>query len=458
MFCIVFLTFAASIIFYATMTIAPQGILKKKIGTALQDFGLLLKTFLLKGKTEKMLFLGLFLFYISYSIFIALSTSIIDHTSLQADIYFSYDNTLVFLKGRSQLTGHPLMVIFYYPFVLLGNFLVTLFGLKAKTILFVILTSLLTSISSVYIYRYLLEIIELNKKLSILLALLFACFSTNLILAFTPESFTLSAFFLSFTVYYYSTYIKKKQTPSLISSIILADICLGGVTVTHISKGIIPILFLKEKLSWIIKRCIIVGVVFLGILVSVHIIFMVIEGGGKDYFHSMLTHKELYSRDVSELSYLTYVLPHVFGAPILFPDIILEIRKNAIFPEIREGDYQFILQNIHMILLFILSVISLVINYRNRLVLMIATMLSVDVIIHLFFGFGINWPFMYGAHWVYTIPLLLGWLYTRIGNTQLKKMYIGLLIVLFVVLVANNLYYLRDFITEAITAFPPEQL
>ena len=135
--------------------------------------------------------------------------------SYETDIYFSYDNPLILKLGRTQISGHPLLMLFYYPFVLIGNGLAYLVTFKAKTLLFVLLSSSMISMSSVYIFRYLREIIEIKRSVAYLITLFFAFFSTNLLLSFTPESFTLSAIFLAFIMYTISPEVTVRNGDNL---------------------------------------------------------------------------------------------------------------------------------------------------------------------------------------------------------------------------------------------------
>ncbi|MFV0330861.1 MAG: DUF6080 domain-containing protein, partial [Dysgonomonas sp.] len=245
--------------------------MNKTIISSFSDIRYFLKAFLPDKKDEKYLFWGLLLFYLSYSVFVTFTTSIVDNISVGTDLYFSYDNPLILEHGRTQISGHPLLIFFYYPFVLIGNGLVLLTTAKVKTLFFIMLSSAMISLSCVYIFRYIRQIIELKRFTAFMFTLFFAFFSTNLILAFTPESFTLSALFLSFNVYYNSSFIKRGISPPFISNVILADFFLGGVTLTNMAKGVIPVLFFKEKKASILKKIIILGAVFFIILLALQI-------------------------------------------------------------------------------------------------------------------------------------------------------------------------------------------
>lgn len=412
----------------------------------------LLKALLPRKKEEKLLFYLLLLFYFSYSTYIALSTSIIDNTIIGTDLYFSYDNPLILKYGRTQISGHPLLVAFYYPFVLIGNAIAFLTTFKVKTLFFVLLSSVMISLSSVYIFRYLREITNIQKFPAYLFTLFFAFFSTNLLLCFTPESFTLSAMFLAFNIYYNSSYIKKGTSPPFISNIILTDFVLGGVTITNVVKGAIPVLFFKEKKISIFKKIAALALIFLAILCVVHIISITFFS--KNYIESIFLHREAFTNSaLAGSSFFQMIFTHFFGAPVFFPEIMNYISYGTTLRYIIEGDYQFWWQYLFTGLLLLLVIVSLIKNYKEPFVQMIFLILLVDILIHCVLRFGINQPFIYGAHWVHCIPLLMGWLYTKLQGKQAKA-FIALVAVMFAGLIINNLYHLSDFINLAKQLYP----
>lgn len=418
----------------------------------IRDLKYFLKAFLPNKKDEKCLFFILLLFYFLYSMYIALSTSIIDNTSVITDIYFSYDNPLILEVGRTQISGHPLLVLFYYPFVLIGNVLASLITFKAKTLFFVFLSSSMISLSCIYIYRYFKEIIEAKKLVCYLFTLFFAFFSTNLILAFTPESFTLSALFLSFNVYYNSSYIKRGVSPPFISNVILANVFLGGVTITNMAKGVIPVLFFKEKKMSIFKKIMVLGLIFFVILLIIQVLSIVFLD--KNYIQSIFAHKDNFTDgSLTGVTYLRMIFSHFFGAPIFFSEILsYKTIRNGI-PYLVENDYHMWWQYLFMSLIFLFVIISLIRNCKEPLVQMLFLLFLIDIIIHCIIRFGINEPFIYGAHWIYCIPLLLGWLYKKMNEKQ-AKVFLAIISCMLIGLILNNLYRLSDFINLAQELYP----
>ncbi len=428
--------------------------MNKNIGSKVSDLKYLSKALLPQKKDERLLFFILLLIYLSYSIYIALSTSIIDNLSYETDIYFSYDNPLILKLGRTQISGHPLLMMFYYPFVLVGNALAYLVAFKAKTLLFVLLSSSMISMSCVYVFRYLREIVEIKRSVAYLITFFFAFFSTNLLLSFTPESFTLSAIFLAFNVYYNSSYIKKEKSPPFLSNIVLADFILGGITLTNVAKGIVPVFFFKEKKISVFKKIVLLGVIFLAILCVVQILSILFLS--KNFFESIFIHKESFTNSaLGGSSFFQMVFTHFFGSTIFFPPMMNYTAYNSTMQYIIEGNYSFWWQYTFVALILVAIIASLIKNYKNPFVQMIFLLFLIDIIIHCIMKFGINQPFIYGAHWVYCVPLLLGWLYIKLKEKQ-AKLFVVFLICMFIGLIINNLCHLADFINLAQSLYPAE--
>ncbi|WP_291030295.1 MULTISPECIES: DUF6080 domain-containing protein [Dysgonomonas] len=149
------------------------------------------------------------------------------------------------------------------------------------------------------------------------------------------------------------------------------------------------------------------------------------------------------------------VFTHFFGSPIFFPPMMNYTAYNSTMQYIIEGNYSYWWQYTFVALILAIIVAALVKNYKNPFVQMIFLLFLIDIIIHCVMKFGINQPFIYGAHWVYCIPLLFGWLYNKLEEKQAKA-FVVFLICMFVGLIINNLYHLTDFINMAQSLYPTE--
>jgi hypothetical protein len=66
------------------------------------------------------------------------------------------------------------------------------------------------SLSLIQVYKYLKNIIRLPKNISLLILSFFAFFTTNILLSFTPETYTYTLFFLVLFNYYAALKLKKE--------------------------------------------------------------------------------------------------------------------------------------------------------------------------------------------------------------------------------------------------------
>lgn len=404
-----------------------------------------------QNKTEIYIFLGFLLFYFSFAQYIALNSSILDWEYMWVDRYFSFDNPTVYHTGRLNMGGHPLLFIFTYPVLIIGDFLNAIFStIKIKTILFAITSCYLVSSSIVYIYRYLKNIIEINGYILYLLTILYGFFFTNLVLSFTIESFTYSTFFLSFSVYYYSYKIKKGEVPLFITNLAISTV-LGGITLTNAIKGMLPMLFTKESLKKTILKSIGICTVFLVILIGVELKYHVIE-----IITSRFQNFSVAPDPEQDKHFYRYVIDLFLGSSILFSNIevvrgTMEHLMNHLL--ITLDFYKEVWQFIFIGVLYTFVGISIIINRRNKLVQMISLLLSVDILIHIILKFGINDALIFGGHWVYTIPLLLGWLYNS-TKEKYRLAYSSILSIMTIILIINNLKALYQFINISIEIFP----
>lgn len=410
------------------------------------------KLFFPECRQELIVFFFFLIVYMSYSIFIALNTSVIDSIERPYDIYFSYDNPIVYERGYVYISGHPLMKYITMPFIFLGDFLASHFGYKAKTLFAILICSVLISLSVVYVYRYLKKVIHLNNNVVYLLIGIYGFSMACLTLCFTPESFTISAFLLSFIVYFYSYYIQNDEDIGLFATLFFS-IVLGGVTITNFIKGIIPLFFTRLGKRRILIRVIISGAIFFVVLLCIIVIFNDLTKQLTDHIVSnttRITHGNIFED-------LFCVL---FSSPIFSSNVVLlnfpyegSIMQLLIFEY-----YHYWWQYLFAGILFLLILLSLLSNYRNKLVQLLFLLILVDVIIHAILRFGISDGFIFGGHWLFLVPLILGWGYNGIRSAKNEKFILILLSILLIGLVVNNFMQLMKFINLATQYFPPYSL
>lgn len=402
------------------------------------------KELLPQGKRELLLFVFLSIFYLSYSLFLGLETSLVSNAHRGMDLYFSFDNVVHFNAGFQNLDAHPFLQIFSYPFTFVGNILSKYVGIEARIILFLLCCTTSVTMSVVYINRYLRRIVELSDRVSLLISVFFALFSTLLVLAFTVESFTWSLFMLSFWVYYFSKKIKEQARVGFFSYAVSVFI-LGGVTITNAVKAGCAIFFFKDTLKnkmRLVKNTI--------VLFAVALLFV--------GYYSLDFSRLEYFDDVSNLPLSEKIINYFWGSPILLSSLCIGNSRvgeinNTYMQMISLQSYSHWWQYAVVLLILAIVVFSLVKNYRTKLVQYLFLLLFFDVLLHIVLMKGLSEAMIYGGHWVYTIPLFVGWLYKSLEKNQ-RKILIAVLSGLILILAVNDVVRMKEFTDLAFQYFP----
>ena len=182
------------------------------------------------------------------------------------------------------------------------------------------------SLCLVQIYKYLRNITLLSVWQCFILVVFFSVFSTNILLSFTPETYTYSLFLLALFNYYTGRKIQQGQDIPFIP-LMLSGVAIGGLTITNIVKTYIPILFEKRLfLSW--KK---LGQTTLKVGASAGIfIFLFLARMNFDFNRILTKTGEQYEKfsNPKVTPIWDMILSWFFGGNILFPTFIIRDYHN----------------------------------------------------------------------------------------------------------------------------------
>lgn len=393
-------------------------------------------------KKEIILLCSLVLFYFSYSYFIITQTSIIDNPIL-SDLYFSFDNNTIYKYGYQSIPPHPLLRYLTSPIIFLGDLLIALTGnFKAKTFLWVLFCNYMIASSVLFIFKYLNKVISLDNKTSTLIAISYAITPINLMLCFTPESFTISVYIITFVLYYTAYHIKSGTDIPIIEKVILSTTA-AGITITNFVICTVPYLFFSKPIKSKIKDLAIlggiIGIILIWITATQHLIA------------DTKTRMEWFTHTSGE--FYKHVIDLFWGSPIFSPELWIHKLRNDETDVISMDYYNYWWQYLIIFVITGLIIFSFIKNYKNKYVQILFLILIYNIFIHVIIKYGLDEPFMFGAHWVYIVPLLLGWLYESFSKEKQAVVYL-LYIVVFIAMLVNNIYHLYDFIETSIRLFP----
>lgn len=394
--------------------------------------------------------LGVFLFFITiYGIlgsYISIHYRIIFDSRIPWDAYFSFDNKSILMTGGS-FERHPLS---YYFFNWIREFCLFLSGGKMDMtfrLALAWLSNMIITLNVIQIFKYLKNIIRLPLVYSLLITLFFGVFSTNIILSFTPENFTYTLFLLSLYNYYAAVKLRKEEKIPA-AALSLASITIGGLTITNIVKVFIPVFFEKGLFtSWRkIGSAVLRGAI--AIIIYALLYLNRIDFKYQNIFSKTNQQYEKFS-NVESMPTWDMILSFFFGGNILFPGFIISDKHNMKgfdFKGLYMDLYSSPVSYIFIIILLILVSWSYLKNFRNKWVQIIMISFFFDIFIHCIMRFGLHTSYIYGGHFVFVYPLLMGWLLHSYRSSTKMMAFLTLTIsLLFVYLLANNLFRMSEF-------------
>ncbi|MGV8915877.1 MAG: DUF6080 domain-containing protein [Kaistella sp.] len=406
----------------------------------------LLKTVFPATKFELVFFLLFLGVYGTLGTYIALNYRIIFDDRIPWDAYFSFDNRAIVMTGGG-VERHPLA---NYLFEWLREF-AYLFsdGKKDETFRLVLAwcSTFTVSLSLIQIYKYLKNIIALPQKISVLIVLFFAFFSTTILLSFTPETYTYTLFFLILFNYYAALKLRKQEKIPA-TALVLAGISVGGLTITNIVKVYIPLLFEKHICrSW--KK---IGSGILRVLISVAA-FVLLFAYRMDFKYFDFLKKSSTQLDKFSASETTplwdMIASWFFGGNILFAGYELRdyhSKKGFMFKALFLDVYQSWIPYVFVAMMVLLLGWSYFKNFKNKFVQILMLSFFVDVLIHCVLKFGLHTSYIYGGHFIFVFPLMIGWLFSSYKNSPkiLSGIYV-LVSLMFAFLIMNNIFRMEEF-------------
>ncbi|MCS3867298.1 hypothetical protein J3D55_000214 [Chryseobacterium ginsenosidimutans] len=395
---------------------------------------------------ELLVFLFFLVVYGYLGSYIAINYKIIFDDRIPWDAYFSFDNKSIVLSGGS-FERHPLS---YYFFNWIRE-LALLFsnGKMDGNFRFALawFSNIAVSLSVLQIFKYLKNIIGLPLMINLLLVLFFGSFSTTILLSFTPENFTYSLFFLTL-FHHYSAIKLKKEEKIPVLALALSGISIGGLTVTNIAKVFIPVAFEKGLFrSW--KK--LGNAIFRVAFTCICFILLYLNRIDFKYENIFSKTNEQYEKFSNVRSTPTWdmLLSYFFGGNILFSNFIVRDKHNM-----QGFDYKGIIMDVYsswipyifIAVLLILIFWSYFKNFKNKMVQVIMISFLLDIIIHCIMKFGLHTSYIYGGHFVFVYPLLLGWLfYAYKESPKMLSFLMAVFCILITYLATNNYLRMTEF-------------
>lgn len=394
---------------------------------------------------ETGLFLFFFLLYECIGYRMLFHTELIDVPNGGAGSYLGYDNLFhLHTRGGAFDISHPFFGIFHLLKTLLTILLTTLFKEKTSGIICLTLMNLLITGGLVLIYRYLKQIVRISSRRALLLTGFTGCFFTTVVLSFTTESYPFSFFLLVFSLlmlsreYMLTGYIKGRTI------LFLSFLC-GGITITNAAKPTMA-LFLNKAPFWRKIRT--------GFKVMLPFVICVAAVMGFYTLKAKLFNPEgpspiettgqLGQYFIHDETFGKQALVDFWGNTIISTPLTQQLVGKEVV--LRPSEYLHSWNNAVIMFLLFLVAASALLNLKNKYVQLLLMYLSIDFVIHFIIRYGMNEAILFGGHWMFAVPILLGWLYTRLPVRMYRIL--DWVIIGFFVLTAtiNTMEFMRSFL------------
>lgn len=134
---------------------------------------------------------------------------------------------------------------------------------------------------------------------------------------------------------------------------------------------------------------------------------------------------------------------------MLFPSFVIRDYHNkkgfeykALFMDVYSApvSYAFIA------VVFVFVMWAIVRNYKNKFVQILALSFLFDILIHCVLKFGLHTSYIYGGHFIFVVPLLLGWLFYGFRKSAKMQSFLTVsILVLTIFLLVNNVWRMQEF-------------
>ncbi len=406
-----------------------------------------LKSVFPSTKTELLIFLFFVIVYGANAWFIAENFRIVYDDRIPWDGYFSFDNRAIVQTGGG-FERHPLSNYFFDQ---IRNFALWISGNRYDSVFRLVLalfSTVVIALANVSVFKYLNNIIKLPLKISLLILAFYGLFVTNILLSFTPETYTYTLLFLSIFNYYSAKKIKEEKSVSFAATI-FGSVFIGGLTITNIVKVYIPFLFEKKifwnwnKIGWAVAK------IATSVMVFVFLFMLRLNFNFQNFLNKTEEQYDKFSKPkITPL--WDMITSWFFGGNVLFSNY--EIRdyhtkdKTFCYKALFMDVYTSAISYFFIGLILLIVILSVVKNYKNKLIWILVISFSIDILIHCVLKFGLHTSYIYGGHFVFVYPLLLGWLFFSYRNKTISlSILYGVIMMMTVYLGFNNFYRLGEF-------------
>ncbi len=411
-------------------------------------------------------------------------------------------------EARYNVYRHPLLAFFMYPLYLLNQGLMWLTGINCVQFVVGALLVFSAFYSFIFLYRILRELVELKRIDACLLTAFFFSFAYILLSTMVPDHFVVSMMLLLLTLYVAGTSIKEHREMGVVETVMLF-VATAGVSLNNGLKIFLASLFTNGKRFFMPKHLLLAVILPAALMWGFsRFEYRQFVWEGEQARHelkakqrkaletrqkAMRKMQEKAREDTAKIqnqpvetakkeapapqkpkskapaqpkkkrqiqgtplmegefmrwtdvttSRWSSITENLFGESVqLHPDYLLQdvFRTRPIIVPY-SNTYPYFVEAF----IVFLFVAGLWLGCRQRFLWMVFSWFLLDMGLHVGLGFGINEVYIMSAHWMFIIPIAIGFLVNRLHHSMLPYMR-GLLLVLTLYLLMYNGWLIGKFL------------
>ena len=361
------------------------------------------------------------------------------------NLLFQQDTTRVisdiseYVANHCRVGVHPLFLIIVQPLYLIINLLVT-----NKMITIILLVSLASSITIIYIYK-ILSLFSDNKLTKILISLCYMFSFTNILFSSSIEIYIFATLFLIILFYYFIKKMKNKEVKNYI--FVILGILSIAFTITNYMIFLIVmfVLFISKQIHFTK----VLTIVLFSILLTIDFNFIQALVWPNAPFMLRITYK-------NENIYIDYNINGKSFTNVIKNDLSNGLIANNPNLNVIEGyaynnaNYCIGFQNsstlktILIVAFYILCIILVIHNFKKNAHTNLAIILALLFNFSLHLVYGNSDAFLYSPHFIYLIILLFGINLLEEKN-KIIKTFSNIFLVIFLIfeIILNSKVYIK---------------
>ncbi len=337
-----------------------------------------------------------------------------------------------------EIIRHPLLAVMLYPFHLLNRLLWWATGCNCASLIVSLLLSFCAFYSLVFLFRTMREVIGIGRGHSLLLSVMFFSMAYVMVTSVVADHFCLSMLCLILTACLSGKKMKEKETFSPLETFILITLS-AGITLTNgaVVAGMIMITDGRESFRHGNVLAVLSSLLVLAASMAAFSISQAESGQSQ----SLDNTTKWIRQDISRARVLQ---ENFFGESVQLhrKHVLGDVLRNR--PVVVE--YSWKAQNIFTVVFELLLMAGLAVGIRRRFTWLLVFVLGTNLLMHIAIGFAITEVHIMAAHWAFTVPLAMAWLFTA-GNRHTRAALTVMILLMTVYLLSYNGCLLYRYLT-----------